>query len=92
MKDYIEIDQYRFYKSFLDCHTYDNENYKGIKYYTAAYNYDIFINKKADWPRIYIIAKYPKVDEIIMKDLPLNDGTIKLLPESIKIEKIDHGK
>lgn len=86
---FIQIENYKFYKSNLDCHTYNNDNYIGIKYYTPKFNYDIFLNKSANWPRIFIINKYPQAGEESMKDLPLNDGTIKLLPDCIKVEKID---
>lgn len=86
-KDYYEVDQFKFCASELECHTYEDDWFKGIVYDINGILYDIFLNK-CGMARILIKHKIPKFGEETYKDLPLNEKTIKLLPDCIKVEKI----
>ena len=87
-KDYYEVDQFKFCTFGLEHHKYEDEWFKGIVYDIAGTTYDIFLNK-CGMARILIKHKIPKFGEETYRDLPLNDGTIKLLPSCIKVEKIN---
>lgn len=87
IEDYFELEGYKFLITGLDCKTYEDKWFRGIIYDLPNTRYDIFLNK-VGWARIYITNKKPEIGEMIHKDIPLNDSTIKLLPDCIRVEKV----
>ncbi len=82
MEDYFEIDDFIF-KILPNSQIYDDKYFQGIIYTFEKCKYDIFLNKSASWGRIYIYYSsiYSSFEEL--KDMPLNNNTIKLLPDVI---------
>lgn len=87
MEQYFELEGYRFLMTELNCSPYEDEVFKGIVYSFEEARYDIFLNKSVNWARIFI-----NYQDGSHRDLPLNDGTIQLLPDCMKAEKINARK
>lgn len=83
--EYFELEGYKFLMTGLDCKPYEDDYFKGIVY-NLEERYDIFLNK------IGIARIFINHGNGWYRDLPLNDGTIQLLPDCIKAEKINARK
>lgn len=86
MSDYFSLGEYSF--NISNGSIYEDDWFSGITYNLIHATYDIFLNK-AGFCRILIVYTNPEPANYSYQDLPLNDGTIKLLPQSIQWTKTE---